>query len=101
MKKERIDRPVLLCDICDQRIVKAADGNVVSKEPPSGHPDLQDLLYAHQGSCTDAAEKKLGGKTETGFDNLEEHHFRLLYSLGLSPEALLETQKNLQEFGLL
>lgn len=94
-------RPVILCDVCEQQITDATHGNVVSPHPEHGQVDLQALRHAHQGKCTDVAEAQLGGKVMTGFDNLDEHLFRLMYSVGLPPERLLEMKTQMEEHDLL
>ena len=51
---------------------------------------IEEIKHVHHDKCTDVAEKQLGGKDVVGIDNLDEHLFRLMYSVGLPPERLNE-----------
>ena len=85
--------PVLICDICEQRITDAGLAGVVSRTDQAGGVELNEVLYAHKGRCLDAAEEKLGGYRVTGWRELSDHLIDLLYNCGLTVEKLVELKK--------
>lgn len=97
---EGIYRPIILCDICEQPITDVQQANLVSKNPTRDEITVEAVMQVHQGRCTDVAEEKLGGKTETGFDNLEDHLFCLMLSSGLGLERLAELIEIKKETGM-
>ncbi len=89
--------PIITCDICNERIEDAA---VAAAVAPSGEPDkdqVLDVLHAHKGRCHEAAEHKLGGDLNTGWEELSVHVLYLARNVKLSPEALIKLGKQQEE----
>ena len=80
--------PYLCCDICDQNITESGDAAVVIR---SGE---ESILYAHKGKCLDQAEEKLGGKANTGWQELRHHMVVLMLSVGMKPADAEEALKD-------
>jgi hypothetical protein len=80
--------PVLVCDICEKRIVDAQLGAVVFKRLVASEPDLIPGLHVHKGECHNAAESRLGGRENTGWMELQTHLLYLVLNSKLTPEML-------------
>ncbi len=92
--------PVVVCDICEQRITNANLAVAVGTDVYGKDPELISVLHAHKGTCHDAAEAKLGGRIKTGWDELSHHLLHLVQNIGLKPTDLVELKKTLDEIGL-
>lgn len=92
--------PLVICDICSERIEDAALGAAVAPSGQGGDDQLLEVLHAHKGGCHKAAEERLGGKVNTGWDELGVHMLNLAMNVKLSPEALSDLRKLEDEFAL-
>jgi hypothetical protein len=84
---------VIVCDICQQRISDGGLAVAVFRHIDHESSELLPVLHAHKGPCQDAAEAKLGGKENTGQEELANHLLQMAHNSGLSPEALIDHRK--------
>ena|ERR1700722_10704253 len=79
--------PVVVCDICEKRIVDAQLGAVVHQQGDlETETDLLPCIHAHKGECHDSAEKKIGGRCV--WQELSTHFLYLILNSQLTPEKL-------------
>ena len=92
--------PVLVCDVCQQRITRRHTGMAVGGVLPNdGNPELEPLLHAHKGECLDEAERRLGKGSAVGTDELAFHLACLVHNVGLTPEQLSRSRASYDEMG--
>jgi hypothetical protein len=94
--------PHFYCDICHQPITDARRGAAVSPigmAIPDGHARL-DVLHVHKGKCQDAAEDRVGGRANAGWDELIDHVRHLARNTGLTPESLADRQRTFDDTGI-
>jgi len=91
--------PVLICDVCEKRIV---DGDLAAVVHRHGDPEQAELLpcmYVHKGACHDTAETQMGGADNTGWQELETHLLFLLLNTKITPEKLAAERDRSDEIG--
>jgi hypothetical protein len=86
---------ILVCDVCLERIADASYAAAVFKSE-SNVGDIFDVLHAHKGACHDEAEKRLGGKAQTGWEEMKVHLIQVCHNAS-SPVASLARMDALYE----
>ncbi len=79
--------PLTFCDICGERI-REAGGAAVIYPLNSEEGDDVPIFIVHKGNCFHQAEERLGGPTESGFDDLSIQMYYMLYNVGMSVAEL-------------
>jgi hypothetical protein len=73
--------PLLCCDVCDAPIDDAKEGAAVFALVPNGSSTR--VLHVHKKGCHIQAEAQLGGRQNTGWQELTDHLKWLTANLGL------------------
>jgi hypothetical protein len=82
--------PVIVCDVCEQRIADGRLGVVVFRMGDLSLPELIPCMQTHKGECYNAAERKLGGMGECGWQELQTHLLYVVLNSKLTLEMLAE-----------
>lgn len=86
--------PVLLCDICGERIENLGLGAAVFPRT-TAEDELREVLHVHKRACHDAAERQLAGLKGAPWQELQDHFIYLVSNSGKPVEDLLERSKTL------
>lgn len=78
--------PVIICDVCQQRIVDGGMAAVVTNSRGSYDEDLIQTTFVHKGQCHKTAEDKLGGN-DGGWTELTTFLARLVVNSGIRLES--------------
>lgn len=89
--------PILICDICGERINNAREGAAVFGDKASDK-GVKDVKHVHKASCHDMAEIELAG--EDNWQEMSQHLRLLLHNVGLTPKDLDDEGKTDRDFGL-
>ena len=92
--------PLLICDICGERIENLGLGAAVFPRTDVDG-EINDVLHVHKRSCHDAAERKVGGGKGAPWQELQDHFVYLMANAGKPVEQLVERAKTLNDFGVL
>jgi len=76
-----ITAPLLCCDICDAPIDYAKEGAAVFQLVPNGAASR--TMHVHKLGCHGQAEIQLGGRQNTGWQELSDHLRWLNANLGI------------------
>ena len=79
--------PITFCDICNKRIYEAGKAGVIYPLEADEGDDIP-VFIVHKGDCLHQAEDRLGGRSESGFDELSVNLYYLLFNVGLTIEKL-------------
>ena len=90
--------PVINCDVCERRIAEAGLAVAVMKHGTIDEAELLPCLHAHKGACHDTAEERLGGKANTGWQELTQHLLFLAHNCKLTPEKLAQFRDHDDQF---
>jgi len=91
--------PVIACDVCEQRIADGRLGVAVFPRGGLSEPELLPCVYTHKGECHEAAERKLGGRSECGWQDLRTHLLYVVLNSNLTLEMLAEERDHRDAMG--
>ena len=91
--------PVVICDICEQRIRDAQRGGALYRLLAGPGPELLPILHVHKGECFAAGERRLGGAPVTAWQELRHHLLYVTSNCGLTPEKLAAEQAFIDRIG--
>ena len=76
-----ITAPIVCCDVCDAPIDDAKEGAAVFALVPNASSTK--AMHVHKKGCHHKAEEQLGGKRNTGWQELSDHLRWLHANVGL------------------
>ena len=87
--------PVFVCDICGKQIEDTYATAVSPKQPMDG--EFAEVLHAHKGACDDEASRRLGGETQSGWQEMSAHVVRLAANVGMTSVEIADQSERLAE----
>lgn len=90
--------PVLMCDVCGERIKLVGMGAAVFPRSDSDGAEVE-VLHVHKGECHDKAESRVGSGKGAPWQELGNHFSYLLHNIGLPMSRLQELEQSWSLFG--
>ena len=91
--------PILVCDICGQRIEDGAMAAALTGDMTQEEGSLTDVLHVHKGSCHTQAERTiestLAEPDVVGWQELGAHLSSLIHNVGFKPKDLEDYETDL------
>lgn len=95
--------PIMICDVCGERIEDAKNGAAVSNSDPEvlSDGDAVEVKHTHKGDCHDEADQHLREQgIHPGWNSLTTHLMQVLHNTGLSPKDLEDILRGRDYFDL-
>jgi hypothetical protein len=82
--------PVVICDICEQRITNSGLAVIVYPRRLGNEAELLEPWHVHKGTCLATADERLGGREKVGWEELATHLMEVAMNCGRSSHQIKE-----------
>jgi hypothetical protein len=80
--------PILVCDICKDRIKDAQKAAAVHRMGDVNDGNVVEVFHTHKERCQDIAEEKLSGKYRAGWSEMSTHLIYLSQNTGIGADDI-------------